>query len=137
MSSAASSFGSSSSRGAGCLPGSNRSRRHKRDGCSSSVSEHLTHGGSLQNLARDDFEGCFAYLTNSGYNSYVPGVGGSGSSKRRLQQQKRHGGSVSARQREGGSLPSNVNASHTLASLANFDLLYEKKVFHQIFFYRF
>merc|ERR1712139_591303 len=29
-----------------CLPGSNR-RRHKRD----SVSERLTHGGSLQNLA--------------------------------------------------------------------------------------
>ncbi|XP_076643624.1 twenty-four isoform X1 [Halictus rubicundus] len=98
-----------------CLPGSNR-RRHKRD----SVSERLTHGGSLQNLAQpvaSEFDS-FAYLTSGSSHTY----GGS-----RRKNKKYTGSSVSARQREGGSLPSNVNASHSLASLANLDLLFDKK----------
>ena len=112
--------GGSSGNASRCLPGSNRSRRHKRD----SVSEHLTHGGSLQNLAREpgcssDFDAGFAYLGAGSSHTYVAG---------RRRQKKHSGPSVSARQREGGSLPSNVNATHTLASLANFDLVYEKKV---------
>ncbi|XP_054004060.1 putative uncharacterized protein DDB_G0277255 isoform X1 [Hylaeus anthracinus] len=99
-----------------CLPGSNR-RRHKRD----SVSERLTHGGSLQNLAQpiaSEFDSSFAYLTSGSSHTY----GGS-----RRKNKKYTGPSVSARQREGGSLPSNVNASHSLASLANLDLLFDKK----------
>ncbi|XP_076227628.1 twenty-four isoform X2 [Nomia melanderi] len=99
-----------------CLPGSNR-RRHKRD----SVSERLTHGGSLQNLAQpiaSEFDSSFAYLTSGSSHTY----GGS-----RRKNKKYTGSSVSARQREGGSLPSNVNASHSLASLANLDLLFDKK----------
>ncbi|XP_043515329.1 uncharacterized protein DDB_G0287625-like isoform X1 [Frieseomelitta varia] len=98
-----------------CLPGSNR-RRHKRD----SVSERLTHGGSLQNLAQpiaSEFDSSFAYLTSGSSHTY----GGS-----RRKNKKYTGPSVSARQREGGSLPSNVNA-HSLASLANLDLLFDKK----------
>lgn len=101
-----------------CLPGSNR-RRHKRE----SVSERLTHGGSLQNLAQpitSEFDSSFAYLTSGSCHTY-------GSSRRK--NKKYTGPSVSARQREGGSLPSNVNASHSLASLANLDLLFDKKVF--------
>ncbi|XP_076227629.1 twenty-four isoform X3 [Nomia melanderi] len=101
-----------------CLPGSNR-RRHKRD----SVSERLTHGGSLQNLAQpiaSEFDSSFAYLTSGSSHTY----GGS-----RRKNKKYTGSSVSARQREGGSLPSNVNASHSLASLANLDLLFDKKGF--------
>lgn len=101
-----------------CLPGSNR-RRHKRE----SVSERLTHGGSLQNLAQpiaSEFDSSFAYLTSSSCHTY-------GSSRRK--NKKYTGPSVSARQREGGSLPSNVNASHNLASLANLDLIFDKKVF--------
>lgn len=99
-----------------CLPGSNR-RRHKRD----SVSERLTHGGSLQNLAQSinsEFDG-YAYLNSGGSQTYGGG---------RRKGKKHTGPSVSARQREGGSLPSNVNATHTLASLANFDLVFDKKV---------
>ncbi|XP_015432642.1 PREDICTED: dentin sialophosphoprotein-like isoform X2 [Dufourea novaeangliae] len=99
-----------------CLPGSNR-RRHKRD----SVSERLTHGGSLQNLTQpiaSEFDSSFAYLTSGSSHTY----GGS-----RRKNKKYTGPSVSARQREGGSLPSNVNASHSLASLANLDLLFDKK----------
>ncbi|XP_036145997.1 actin cytoskeleton-regulatory complex protein PAN1 isoform X2 [Monomorium pharaonis] len=99
-----------------CLPGSNR-RRHKRE----SVSERLTHGGSLQNLAQplaSEFDSSFAYLTSSSCHTY-------GSSRRK--NKKYTGPSVSARQREGGSLPSNVNASHNLASLANLDLIFDKK----------
>ncbi|XP_043584967.1 dentin sialophosphoprotein isoform X2 [Bombus pyrosoma] len=99
-----------------CLPGSNR-RRHKRD----SVSERLTHGGSLQNLAQpiaSEFDSSFAYLSSGSSHTY----GGN-----RRKNKKYTGPSVSARQREGGSLPSNVNASHSLASLANLDLLFDKK----------
>lgn len=99
-----------------CLPGSNR-RRHKRD----SVSERLTHGGSLQNLAQpiaSEFDSSFAYLTSGSSHTY----GGS-----RRKNKKYTGPSVSARQREGGSLPSNVNASHSLASLVNLDLIFDKK----------
>ncbi|XP_011498438.1 PREDICTED: uncharacterized protein DDB_G0284459 [Ceratosolen solmsi marchali] len=113
--------GSSGGGSSRCLPGTNRSRRHKRD----SVSEHLTHGGSLQNLAREpgpnsEFDSGFAYLVSGSSQTYAGGP--------RRSKQKRHPGpSVSARQREGGSLPSNVNATHTLASLANFDLVFEKK----------
>ncbi|XP_076682310.1 twenty-four isoform X3 [Andrena cerasifolii] len=101
-----------------CLPGTNR-RRHKRD----SVSERLTHGGSLQNLTQpitSEFDSSFAYLTSGSSHTY----GGS-----RRKNKKYTGPSVSARQREGGSLPSNVNASHSLASLANLDLLFDKKGF--------
>ncbi|XP_025159653.1 uncharacterized protein LOC105183388 isoform X2 [Harpegnathos saltator] len=101
-----------------CLPGSNR-RRHKRE----SVSERLTHGGSLQNLAQpiaSEFDSSFAYLTSGSCHTY-------GSSRRK--NKKYTGPSVSARQREGGSLPSNVNASHSLASLANLDLIFDKKGF--------
>ncbi|XP_068988065.1 serine-rich adhesin for platelets-like isoform X3 [Bombus flavifrons] len=101
-----------------CLPGSNR-RRHKRD----SVSERLTHGGSLQNLAQpiaSEFDSSFAYLSSGSSHTY----GGN-----RRKNKKYTGPSVSARQREGGSLPSNVNASHSLASLANLDLLFDKKGF--------
>ncbi|XP_051160853.1 uncharacterized protein LOC127281269 isoform X4 [Leptopilina boulardi] len=103
-----------------CLPGSNR-RRHKRD----SVSERLTHGGSLQNLAQpinSEFDSSFAYLTSGSSHTY-------GCSRRKGK--KHTGPSVSARQREGGSLPSNVNASHTIASLANFDLVFDKKRFSE------
>lgn len=104
-----------------CIPGSNR-RRHKRD----SVSERLTHGGSLQNLAQSinsEFDTSFACLTSGSNQVY----GGSG----RRKVSKKYANiptSVSARQREGGSLPSNVNASHTLASVANFDLVLDKRV---------
>ncbi|XP_043670752.1 uncharacterized protein LOC122630372 isoform X4 [Vespula pensylvanica] len=100
-----------------CLPGSTR-RRHKRD----SVSERLTHGGSLQNLAQpiaSEFDSSFAYLTSGSSHTY-----GSGKKKNK----KYTGPSVSAREREGGSLPSNVNASHSLASLANLDLIFDNKV---------
>ncbi|XP_012266846.2 uncharacterized protein LOC105692311 isoform X1 [Athalia rosae] len=103
-----------------CLPGSNR-RRHKRD----SVSERLTHGGSLQNLAQpisSEFDSSFTYLTSG--CSHIYGGG-------RRKGKKHTGPSVSARQREGGSLPSNVNASHSLASLANLDLLFDKKGFSE------
>ncbi|XP_035719544.1 uncharacterized protein DDB_G0287625-like isoform X3 [Vespa mandarinia] len=99
-----------------CLPGSTR-RRHKRD----SVSERLTHGGSLQNLAQpiaSEFDSSFAYLTSGSSHTY-----GSGKKKNK----KYTGPSVSAREREGGSLPSNVNASHSLASLANLDLIFDNK----------
>ncbi|XP_017890922.1 dentin sialophosphoprotein-like isoform X2 [Ceratina calcarata] len=101
-----------------CLPGSNR-RRHKRD----SVSERLTHGGSLQNLAQpvtSEFDSSFAYLASGSSHTY----GGN-----RRKNKKYTGPSVSARQREGGSLPSNVNASHSLASLVNLDLIFDKKGF--------
>ncbi|XP_029666334.1 uncharacterized protein LOC115237440 isoform X3 [Formica exsecta] len=101
-----------------CLPGSNR-RRHKRD----SVSERLTHGGSLQNLAHpiaSEFDSSFAYPTSSSCHTY-------GSSRKK--NKKYIGPSVSARQREGGSLPSDVDASHSLASLANLDLSFDKKNF--------
>ncbi|XP_012287984.1 uncharacterized protein LOC105703852 isoform X2 [Orussus abietinus] len=103
-----------------CLPGSNR-RRHKRD----SVSERLTHGGSLQNLAQplnSEFDSSFAYLTSGSSHTYGGG---------RRKGKKHTGPSVSARQREGGSLPSNVDASHSLASLANLDLLFDKKGFSE------
>ncbi|XP_063979737.1 uncharacterized protein LOC135163829 isoform X2 [Diachasmimorpha longicaudata] len=99
-----------------CIPGSNR-RRHKRD----SVSERLTHGGSLQNLAQPisfEFDSSFAYLTSGSSHTYGGG---------RRKGKKHTGPSVSARQREGGSLPSNVNATHSLAPLANLDLLFDKK----------
>ncbi|XP_011261187.2 actin cytoskeleton-regulatory complex protein PAN1 isoform X2 [Camponotus floridanus] len=99
-----------------CLPGSNR-RRHKRD----SVSERLTHGGSLQNLAHpiaSEFDSSFAYPTSSSCHTY-------GSNRKK--NKKYIGPSVSARQREGGSLPSDVDASHSLASLANLDLSFDKK----------
>ncbi|KAI4479883.1 hypothetical protein M0804_010622 [Polistes exclamans] len=99
-----------------CLPGSTR-RRHKRD----SVSERHRHGGSLQNLAQpiaSEFDSSFAYLTSGSSHTY-----GSGKKKNK----KYTGPSVSAREREGGSLPSNVNASHSLASLANLDLIFDNK----------
>ena len=119
------------------MPGSNRSRRHKRD----SVSEHLTHGGSLQNLAREpgpnsEFDSGFAYLTSglgahglreAGSAGYGGGPGASGRRSGGGAKSKRHAGSsnVSARQREGGSLPSNVNATNTPLSA---DLIFEEKV---------
>ncbi|XP_015592935.1 uncharacterized protein LOC107266701 isoform X2 [Cephus cinctus] len=103
-----------------CLPGSNR-RRHKRD----SVSERLTHGGSLQNLAQpvnSEFDSSFAYLTSGSSHTYGGG---------RRKGKKHTGPSVSARQREGGSLPSNVNASHSLASLAYLEFNFDKKGFSE------
>ncbi|XP_057323619.1 uncharacterized protein LOC130666529 isoform X1 [Microplitis mediator] len=102
-----------SSRG---IPGSNR-RRHKRD----STCEHLTHGGSLQNLAQplnSEFDSSFTYLTSGSSHTYSGG---------RRKSKKHSGSNVSARQREGGSLPSNVNASHSLASLVSLDLIFDKK----------
>ncbi|XP_014224663.1 dentin sialophosphoprotein-like isoform X1 [Trichogramma pretiosum] len=104
-----------------------RSHRRQRRGdsyysstssTSSSCAERITHGGSLQNLAREvDADSLGAYLNAPGQLA--------GGAKRK---QKRHSGpSVSARQREGGSLPSNVDASHTLTNLVNFDSLFEKK----------
>ncbi|KAI4487746.1 hypothetical protein M0802_011851 [Mischocyttarus mexicanus] len=99
-----------------CLPGSTR-RRHKRD----SVSERHRHGGSLQNLTQpiaSEFDSNFAYLTSGSSHTY-----GSGKKKNK----KYTGPSVSAREKEGGSLPSNVNASHSLASLANLDLIFDNK----------
>lgn len=78
----------------------------------------------MQNLAQplaSEFDSSFAYLTSSSCHTY------GGSSRRK--NKKYTGPSVSARQREGGSLPSNVNASHSLASLANLDLIFDKKVF--------
>ena len=75
----------------------------------------------MQNLAQpiaSEFDSSFAYLTSGSSHTY----GGS-----RRKNKKYTGPSVSARQREGGSLPSNVNA-HSLASLANLDLLFDKKV---------
>ena len=92
-----------------CFSGSNR----KRQKGEYYVSEtDLTHVTSLQELARSEFDHSF----NCG--------------KDRSKNKKQNPGpSVSARQREGGSLPSNVNASHNLASLANLDLIFDKKVF--------
>jgi hypothetical protein len=109
--------GSSAGGSSRCLPGSNRSRRHKRD----SVSEHLTHGGSLQNLAREPG-------SSSEFDSYLASGSAHGLTAAGRRRAKKHTGlSVSARQREGGSLPSNVNATHTLAPLANFDLVFDNK----------
>ncbi|KYN35693.1 hypothetical protein ALC56_09991 [Trachymyrmex septentrionalis] len=90
-----------------CFSGSNR----KRQKGEYYVSEtDLTHVTSLQELARSEFDHSF----NCG--------------KDRSKNKKQNPGpSVSARQREGGSLPSNVNASHNLASLANLDLIFDKK----------
>ncbi|KAJ8676422.1 hypothetical protein QAD02_012209 [Eretmocerus hayati] len=106
----------------------------------SSLSEHPTHGGSLQNLAlREDADG---FVVGGGGPS---GSGGShyygGARRRHLQHQqqphhhqqhqrnRRHGqqhyatsSSVSERQREGGSLPTNVNVTHTLAPTSAADL---------------
>ncbi|XP_018347375.1 PREDICTED: probable serine/threonine-protein kinase DDB_G0282963 isoform X3 [Trachymyrmex septentrionalis] len=92
-----------------CFSGSNR----KRQKGEYYVSEtDLTHVTSLQELARSEFDHSF----NCG--------------KDRSKNKKQNPGpSVSARQREGGSLPSNVNASHNLASLANLDLIFDKKSF--------
>lgn len=77
----------------------------------------------MQNLAQpiaSEFDSSFAYLSSGSSHTY----GGN-----RRKNKKYTGPSVSARQREGGSLPSNVNASHSLASLANLDLLFDKKVY--------
>ncbi|XP_058788740.1 uncharacterized protein LOC131662813 isoform X2 [Phymastichus coffea] len=93
------------------------SRRHNHRRCGDSVSEHLTHGGSLQNLAHDDFDSTtnsLAYLASSGHPRH----------RGNLKASKKSHSSVSARQREGGSLPSNVNATH---NFGNFDLVYERK----------
>ena len=80
---------------------------------STSCAERLTHGGSLQNLARElEVEGLGAYLAATG------------SSSARRRQKRQSGPSVSARQREGGSLPSNVNANP-----AKFDEIFAKKVY--------
>jgi hypothetical protein len=65
-----------------CNPSAKRNSRHRKK--PSSISENMMHGGSLDNLAKEElFE----------------------TSKHRTKK------SVSARQREGGSLPCNVNAS--------------------------
>lgn len=91
------------------------SRRETSSSSASCVSARLTHGGSLQDLAQPDL-----------YADVVPS--GHGSARRAANSRRRaaaagahhlghHGGghvvSVSARQREGGSLPSNVNAGAT------------------------
>lgn len=89
-----------------------KSKKQKRH----SVSEHLTHGGSLQNLAQLD--NSFACSSSNSSHTY----GGS-----RKKNKKHTGPNVSARQREGGSLPSNVNASHSFASSTNFEI-FDKKV---------
>ncbi|KAF7991719.1 hypothetical protein HCN44_010520 [Aphidius gifuensis] len=99
------------------VPSASR-RRHKRD----SVSERLTHGGSLQNLTQpinSEFDSSFSYLASGSSHTYGGG--------RRKNNKKHTGPSVSARQREGGSLPSNVNTTHSLVSLTNFDLIFDKK----------
>ncbi|XP_034942414.1 uncharacterized protein [Chelonus insularis] len=99
-----------------CIPNTNR-RKHKRD----SISDRLTHGGSLQNLAQSlssEFDSNFSYLPSGSSHTYGGG---------RRKNKKHTGPSVSARQREGGSLPSNVNASHNLTSFINLDLIFDKK----------
>ncbi|XP_014219841.1 uncharacterized protein DDB_G0284459 isoform X2 [Copidosoma floridanum] len=125
-----------------------RSHGSRRDS-TASVAEHLTHGGSLQNLAQESSLSCgglaashYSYYYSSSASSstsssyYNSGGGGSGAygnyagaGKRRQTRKGHPGPSVSARQREGGSLPSNVDASHTLVgpSLANFQLAFEQK----------
>lgn len=94
-------------------PNGNR-RRHKRD----AVSDRLTHGGSLQNLTQP---------INSEFDSSFSGSSQTCGGKRK-NNKKPTGPSVSARQKEGGSLPSNVNTTHSLVSLTNFDLRFDKKV---------
>lgn len=94
-------------------PGSNR-RRQKRD------SEPLKHGGSLQNLAQhvnSEFENLTYSSASFGQNC-----------GRRKGRKSQNQSNVSARQREGGSLPSNVNASHTLASLASLNSIFSDQV---------
>ncbi|XP_071448664.1 uncharacterized protein [Hetaerina americana] len=104
------------------------SKRHRRD---AAVSERQTRGGSLQNIvqAYSDFE--IAYSGSRGRKSlggggsrrrdlghYGPGLsggggrsgGGSGGNGGGGPGGSSGGSSVSARQREGGSLPCNVNA---------------------------
>lgn len=77
-----------------------RRNRHKRQ--PSSISENLTHGGSLNNLAKEEL-----------YESVS-----------HLQRPKK---TVSARQREGGSLPCNVNIPGLYDRQQVFEEAYKKK----------
>jgi len=90
-----------------CFSGSNR-KKQKRE-------YYVSETDLRAILARSEFD-------SIGYsNSFNYG-------KDKIKNKKQNPGpSVSARQREGGSLPSNVNASHNLAS--NLDLIFDKKVF--------
>ncbi|XP_018044514.1 PREDICTED: actin cytoskeleton-regulatory complex protein PAN1 isoform X1 [Atta colombica] len=95
-----------------CFSGSNRKKQKREYYVSETDLPHVT---SLQELARSEFD-------NIGYSNSF------NCAKDRIKNKKQNPGpSVSARQREGGSLPSNVNASHNLASLANLDLIFDKK----------
>lgn len=91
--------------GSRCYSNSNR-RRGRRD---TAVSERQTRGGSLQNLVHafnSEFD-------TSGFGYFSQSSGHSGGVGRRKSKRGNSGRdycvSVSARQREGGSLPSNVN----------------------------
>ncbi|XP_063219857.1 uncharacterized protein LOC134529565 isoform X2 [Bacillus rossius redtenbacheri] len=79
-------------------------RKNKRDG---GISERQTKGGSLQNLVQA-FSSEFDGATNLGYFTSGHACGG-GRRRSKKNSCNRDGVSVSARQREGGSLPSNVN----------------------------
>lgn len=71
-----------------CNPSAKRHGRTRRSetSCCSSISENVTHGGSLNNLAKEELYGIVSSHTNRPPKK-----------------------SVSARQREGGSLPCDVN----------------------------
>ncbi|XP_023716585.1 serine-rich adhesin for platelets isoform X6 [Cryptotermes secundus] len=94
-----------SASGSRCYSNSNK-RRGRRD---TAVSEHQTHGGSLQNLVYD----INSEFDTSGFGYFSQSSGHSGGVGRRKSKRGNSGRdycvSVSARQREGGSLPSNVN----------------------------
>lgn len=71
-----------------------------------SVSESLTHGGSLQNLAQPELFDPSPYVSSGGH------------CRRRTGGKK---GTVSSRQREGGSLPSNVNSTGGRGFVSSFE----------------
>nr|CAD7442369.1 unnamed protein product [Timema bartmani] len=95
-------------------------RRRKRDG--GYITERQTKGGSLQNIPQEvnaefDHESSFSYC--------LRGASGSGTrrKKRSSGSFRDSGVSVSARQREGGSLPSNVDGgSGGMLTLSHLDL---------------
>nr|CAD7570386.1 unnamed protein product [Timema californicum] len=95
-------------------------RRRKRDGAY--ITERQTKGGSLQNIPQEvnaefDHESSFGYC--------LRGASGSGTrrKKRNSGSFRDSGVSVSARQREGGSLPSNVDGgSGGMLTLSHLDL---------------
>nr|CAD7427321.1 unnamed protein product [Timema monikensis] len=95
-------------------------RRRKRDGAY--ITERQTKGGSLQNIPQEvnaefDHESSFSYC--------LRGASGSGTrrKKRNSGSFRDSGVSVSARQREGGSLPSNVDGgSGGMLTLSHLDL---------------